>query len=306
MNVGGKLANVPDQFSALPEKGTHEKVENMPYFSNVAVDHIQGYTQYQSDKMYFVFTHSLDGRGSGRIIVKHGMKDQHQEIRTPEGWNHPGGIQMLGKYLFVPCEKKEGSMVFVYDLEEKKLDPVVKLSFWHRAGCVGITELTHNGTPHYCMVIGDKTNYHAYIMKVPDDMKNLTYDGGGLGTFTLENIPKKDNKIDCQGFGLVTDTTNNKVYMVALHGRTKVTTYEDWAYLIPLSVKSPITIDASAIKSKHLISTGHVGGVAGTHFRWGAGIRVTPGGKLVILATSRNIISEGTGNKNYLDTNYWV
>lgn len=51
----------------------------------------------------------------------------------------------------------------------------------------------------------------------------------------------------------------------------------------------------------HLTNKGGVVGTAGTHFRWGAGIRITKGGKLVILATSRNVIA-GTR----LNTNYWV
>jgi len=71
-------------------------------------------------------------------------------------------------------------------------------------------------------------------------------------------------------------------------------------YLIKLTISNN-TINHENLKSKHLVSKGGVSGVAGTHFRWGAGIRVTPDGKIVLLATSRNIIAGGS-----LDTNYWV
>jgi hypothetical protein len=116
-------------------------------------------------------------------------------------------------------------------------------------------------------------------------------------TATISDLKVKDKEINCQGFGLVTESGSENVYMIALTTFYTPATYEDWGYLFKIDTSS-WTMDS--ITNKHFINSGGIVGIDGTHFRWGAGIRVTPDGKLVLLATSRNIVAGG------LNLNYWM
>lgn len=294
-----KVENVKQKFTALSETGVHEKFEEFPYFSNIGVDHIQGYTQYQNDnKTYYIFTHSASGRDSGHVLITDALKGWCKEIPTPSGWNHPGGIQTIGQYLFVPCEKDNESRVCIYDLEESpRLEVKKTLDFDHNAGCLGITDFLIENNRYYLLLVGDQSKYHAYISEINDSgISGLSFKG--IGSISLDNIHGK--KIDCQGFGLVTDK-NGQVYMIALMSHGKGLTYEDRGYLIKVNAtKTSVNYEDSG-QNKHFISKGGISGVDGSHFRWGAGIRITPDGRLVMLATSRNIIA-GT----HLDTSYWA
>lgn len=307
-----KVPNVAQQFKDLPQTGTYEEFEDLPYYPDIFSDHIQGYTQYHDGRrMYYVFTQSLKGRSSGRIIIKKTPKGDCDEIETPDGWNHPGGIQAVGRFLFVPCEHGEESRVFVYDLVDSRL--VHTLEFAHKAGCLGITDIQHGGTTQYLLVIGDNTVYHGYLMEIPKDGKMSTLKCESLGKFELTGLDGKvvkGGKIDCQGFGLVTEEGTGDVYMVALksNGKDKFT-YEDFAYLIKLKVDKPIGFHKDTIARRHLKNNGGVTGVAGSHFRWGAGIRVDLNNRLAVLVTSRNIIGkldEKGLALNKLDTTWWI
>jgi hypothetical protein len=296
-----KVNDVVKQFENLPETSNFEKFTDLPYFT---VDHIQGYTQYQNDKMHYIFTHSLGGRDSGRIVITHGLKTQHQEIRTPSGWNHPGGIQCVGSFLFVPCEKDKQSIVCMYDLTSLQTEPLKTFKFNHEAGSLGIVDFTHNGKTCYLLLLGDigkkSKLYHAYISEVPTDGDMTKIEFTENGSFELDEVGKEEH-IGCQGFGLITDTSNN-VFMIALASHGSGLTCADWGYLIKLSIDGQgIQADKEHAISRHFISKGCVGGVAGCHFRWGAGIRVTPDRRIVLLATSRNIIAG-----NFLNTTYWA
>jgi len=292
-----KVEDVAGKFNALPKTGCHEKLENLPYYSNIGVDHVQGYTQYQNgDNLYFIFTHSLDSRESGRIVMIKNMKTLHKEIHTQTDWNHPGGIQAVGKYLFVPCEKAEKSIISVYDLDSSNLDKVKQIECSHKAGSLGITDFVISSIPYYLLLVGASSTYHAYISEIKSSaMAEQSFKK--VGSFSLDNISGK--KLDCQGFGLVTDT-QNQVHMIALMPHASGATYADWGYLIKINPTTSGVNYEYLGQNRHFTNKGGVSGTYGSHFRWGAGIRVTPDGRLVILATSRNIIA-GT----YLNTTSW-
>lgn len=57
------------------------------------------------------------------------------------------------------------------------------------------------------------------------------------------------------------------------------------AYLIKITVSNG-DMKYDKVEAKHFISVGGLSGVNGTHFRWGAGIKIKPSGRLVLLATS--------------------
>lgn len=233
------------------------------------------------------------------------MDEENPRHIELEGWNHPGGIQFAGQYLFVPCEKDEKGMIFILDILTGNVVKTMDLN--HRAGCIGITDYKDaNGKQMYLIVVGDKETYHVYNAEVPNDMSKMSL--SPMSFFTLKDITFKEitdkgsykdrkKSIDCQGFGLVTDNENN-VCMVA----TVKQGSEDWVYLLKLGINSG-SVTPTPSYCRHIKSQGGVYGDAGIHFRWGAGLRITPKNELAILATARNIIS---GGYTRLDTNYWI
>lgn len=317
-----RVNDVETAFKNLPQDGILETFEHIIYFKSIGAEHIQGYTQYQRDGiMYYIFTHHTGG-DYGYIMITYGTDCTGEVvIRTPKGYSHPAGIQCVGKYLFVPCEKDGKSSVFIYDLH--KLDTmgkgkyienqhIKKIDFNHRAGCVGITDYVRNGKHYYLMLLGANETYHVYRAEIKEDeLKNdfASVDFKELNSFELKGIKIKElqddgttkeetRKIDCQGIGLVTDNIDETVYMVA---PIMWNSNCDWLYLFKLNIDEDV-VSATPILGRHMISHGGLAGEAGIHYRWGAGIRVKPNNRLVVLTTARNTLPEPDAN---LDTNFW-
>ena len=304
-HLSRKIKDVENQFDKLPKTGVHEKFRGLPYFSNIAIDHISGYTRYEAENgdMLYIFNHQLKGRTSCRVLYKREITDQHQEIRTPAGYDHTGGIQAIGKYLFVPCSKGSNSVVAVYDINTRSTDVVKTYTDLEGSSAVGITDFVFNGKLHYFLVVSRSTRYNAYVAEVPADGNMASVDKfESKGHYDLTGLPKKivkSGSISCDGFGLITEAETNKVYMLAL----EVHSNEDWAYLIELTfgADGKIRFTDTDIKGKHLTNKGGIAGSAGSHFRWGAGISIDSDNNLVLLATSRNIQAG-----NFLDTTSWA
>lgn len=307
-----RAKEVEKQFKDLYKDGNMEKFTHMKYFSNIGLEHVQGYTQYEHEgKTYYIFTHDTTG-DYGYVIVTTSFDASSEKVwQLPKGDNHPGGIQCVGQYLFVPCEKDNYSNIHIIDLLTGEFVHTIK--FEHRAGCLGITDYQINGQQYYIMVIGEKTTYHVYRALIDESVKNNIANAhfNKVGTFTLEDVNfieiqdnghEKNHKhdIDCQGMGLITEADSNKVYMLA---PVKEKTSEDWIYLMEINIANESSVSINCRYCRHIRSKGGIGGVDGIHFRYGAGIRITSGSKLVVLATARNIISMGYTS---LDTNYWV
>ena len=284
----------------LETEGVYEKIKGLKYFPDLILGHVQGYTQYEKDgNLYFLFTHSTNSK-YGYILQTINNSDNTQDFRTTAGWSHPAGIQCLGPYLFVPCEEGSESTVFVYDvLRNMTKVQIIKCS--HRAGCIGVTDFKRNNETYVLLLVGDQQVYYAYVAKKQTLIKDLKFESFGkidLGSNRTKEEDDFFNKdsVNCQGIGLVTDK-NEEVHMLALmtHGS------EDKVYMLKINIDfENKSVSYKTETSAHLINKGGIAGSAGSHFRWGAGIRVTPAKQLVILATSRNIIA---GTK--LDTTSW-
>lgn len=299
IDVSNNVDNVEKRFKELPQKGHSETLHHLKYFSNIGVEHVQGYTQYSK---YYILTHNTSGTENGYILSSYSSGNGKKEII--EKYSHPGGIQNAGKYLFVPCEHGAKSHILVYEINDEVEKVAIDFEeFKHRAGCVGITAFKWKGALNYIMLIGDQHNYYAYMMDISDGYFKKEWQP--IGSISLANIDQPDksntqNDLNCQGIGLVTDE-NGSVYMIALmtHG-----TVRDCAYLFKLEVieseSGGLEISYKKIDSRHLISKGGISGSYGSHFRWGAGVFVTSAKDLCLLCTSRNIMA-GT----ILNTCYW-
>lgn len=315
-----RVDDVQKGFNELPNKGTKEVFKMGNYFDG-RIGHIQGYTQYEHDKkMHYIFTRNETKNDYGYILMTYSVdSNKIIDIRMPKGYNHPAGIQCIGQYLFVPCEKGDKSSVFIYDLLEldamkggectKNLH-LKKIDFNHRAGCVGITDYVSNGKHYYLMVLGANEVYHTYRAEIDEEkLKNdfASIDFEEMGSFTLDKVsipnPKdgkslKEEKIDCQGIGLVTDSSDGAVYMVApVLWNDNI----DWVYLFKLSIIKD-NISATLVSSRKMeVDATQKDKLVSVHYRWGAGIRIRTNNLLVVLATARNINEE-----NYnIETNHW-
>ena len=144
-----KVKDIEKQFENLKENGHFLKYTNLNYYSHYANEHVQGCTRTIIDGIeYTVFSHNIDSgkrNNHGYLFRKSGAKTKDTlKVPTPDGWKHPGGIQAIGKYLFVACERGSTSKLFVYDLSISNDMPIVyeKEFSCHSASSVGITEVS--------------------------------------------------------------------------------------------------------------------------------------------------------------------
>lgn len=284
----------------LETEGVYEKIKGLEYFSNLGIEHVQGYTQYEKDgNLHLLFTHNTVGH-YGYILHSINFSEDTKSFRSPFGWRHPAGIQCLGQYLFVPCEEGTEAKIFVYDVL-RNMTKVKVLRCSHRAGCLGVTDFKRGDDTYILLLVGDQQVYYAYVAKKCTLMKDLNFEPFGKIDIGSNRTKEDDDFFDkepvnCQGFGLVTDK-NEEAHMLALMTHS----CEDKVYMLKINIDiANKSISYNTETSTHLINKGGIVGDYGSHFRWGAGIRVTPTKQLVILATSRNIIA---GTK--LDTTVW-
>lgn len=303
-----KVYDVPKAYQEK-DKRSELTVYHMPESYNKVECHIQGYAGYWKEETeYHIFTHNVTHQyPSGHIVVAarrppNNDFDKILEFDCPTDWRHPGGIQGIGDYLFVPCEKGEASIVSIYRLSglPDRIEKVKTLEFKdHRAGCLGITDFTIREEDYYLLLIGDQYIYHAYIARIPDDISNVAFNA--VGTISLDSINRQVKSkteqavLNCQGFGLVTDQ-NNQVFMVAPMSFGSGTSYQDWLFLIRIFVTAESIGYEDLSRSKAVTSTG--GGSAGVHFRWGAGIQIK-NGSFTVYSTRRNIVT------SKLKLNFW-
>ena len=296
-----KVTNALGSFEALPVDGVECGLEGFPGSYEPTVNHIQGYAQYTMPNgvEFSLLTHSVGTAPYAHIVagptngtVKWGFKTYLQ------GWRHPGGIQTIGDYLLVPSETEGAAHIALYDMRSLAVGELRRVESFdfavdHKAGALGITTYTaSNNQEYYCLTVahldGVNTVYHVYTASAVNGIEYADF--SEVGSFALAK--------DFQGFGLITEETTNHIYMVGLWAPTEGATFADYAYLHRLDTNdwsiSPM------LKSAHLVSGGSVPGIMGVHFRYGASVRVSDGGKLILYATERNSVLGST-----LMTNAW-
>jgi hypothetical protein len=296
-----KVENVEQSLSFLKKSGTlyifkgECKGLSLPYIPLVGSNsHVQGVASY---KDYLILTHSSESKdaktGSIIILNQKSLKIVNK-MNTPEGYNHPGGIQQIGNYLAVSLEhhpdvKTKESCIRFYDLSrlsDTQLPILLGKPIIYRgadkAGAVGVTSYIENGIEKLVLAVNDGGNVVFYksnerLLSDPECVFEI-----------INNEPFKING-DIQNICLVTDK-QEKIYMIAFKSAADdlglpVVDYVD-LYLIDITTKKISTI----ISNIHFICDhGTVFPGTGVHFRWGAGIRVVSPQKIEVLATKRNI-----------------
>ena len=153
----------------------------------------------------------------------------------------------------------------------------------HKAGALGITSYKDaDGTEYYLLLVahldGENSVYHAYRAPAANGLEQATFEK--VGSFPLDK--------DFQGFGLVTEAETGKVYMIGLWSPSEGATFADYAYLYELNTQNWTL--GEALEERHLTSQGGFLGVMGVHFRYGAGVLVTPDQNLMLYASERNTV----------------
>lgn len=296
------VGSVESAFSSLPLNGTQLDLSGFPGSYDPSVNHIQGYSLYDGadDTRYSILTHSVATADYAHIVAGPQNGGDKWGFKTYlKDWRHPGGVQVIGDYLLVPSEQDTKAHIALYDLRALQVGELRRverfdLSVAHKAGALGITSYTDaSGVSYYVMIVahldGENSVYHVYRAAAAGGLEAAEFTE--VGNFPLEK--------DFQGFGLVTETGTNDIYMIGLWAPAEGATFADHAYLYQLDTKT-WTI-GEELDHKHLTSTGGLPGVMGVHFRYGANVYVDGAGKLTISATERNSVLGSS-----LATNEWV
>ena len=297
-----QLANVRDAFAAFPIQGNQVDLAGFPGSYDPVVNHIQGYAQYESadEESYAILTHSVSTAEYAHIVI--GTKDSNEKwgYKTYlKDWQHPGGIQTIGDYLLVPNEQEASATISLYDLRALAVGELRRVESFdlqvnHKAGALGITSYEDkHGNAYYVLVVahldGANSIYYIYQASAENGIENAAFQQ--VGRFTLDK--------DFQGFGLVTESGTNCIYLVGLWSTAEGASYADYAYLY--EVDTDTWSLGQELDFHHLVSTGGNVGVMGVHFRYGAGISISEDGELTISATERNSILGSD-----LATNEWT
>ena len=282
------VPNVRAAFHGLPVNGSLTNLQGFTGNYDAVSCHVQGYTQYDNSEgtRYALLTHSVTTAPYAHIVAgtKNGS-DKYGFKTYLQNWNHPGGIQAIGDYLLVPTEMNTQAHVSLYDLRSLKVQELRRVESFdlavnHKAGALGITTYKAAGVEYYLLVVAhlDERNsvYHIYRAPAAGGLENASFTK--VGSFPFEK--------DFQGFGLVTEEGTNDVYLIGLWSQSEGASFADYAYLYQINTQN-WTI-SNELDQIHMVSTGGGIGIFGVHFRYGAGVSVTPDKKLVVSASERN------------------
>lgn len=290
-----KVPDVPAAFNAVSKNGVKHSYSGEPGVPNMVESHVQGVAPYRN---YFVLTHNNKGYSKGyMLVINRTSQKLVEKFDTPRAhYNHPGGCQRIGSYLAVALENSNASdsYIYFYDLTgmSDSTRPTLLPYALHRkdkgAGGVGITNFTDAaGAERYALAVYDNGKLDLY------QSNPVTLDDPGIQFTLIGSTDKADG-----GYSevcLVTDT-NQQLYMVGFATHDLGGSNKDYADLY--SVEPDLTT-VKKLKARHMYTKhGGVVGMAGVHFRWGAGMQVRSDLSLEFFATQRNFV----GNKFYSNT----
>lgn len=285
-----KIQNVLNAFKAIDKDGNVHNYSGEPWVANIVESHVQGVAMYGN---YCMLTYNNKGYSKGFVMaVNTNSNSLVLDFDTPdEHYNHPGGIQAIGDFLLVPVENSgaDDSYLHFYNMSgmNDNTQPTLLAYSKHRngngAGAAGITNFTGSDGVEY------------YLM--------CAYDNGATDFYLSNGLPLSDagivfqkvasHKFDESGYSstcLLTDTSNN-IYMIGFRVSGSVS-YDDYADLYQISMNDNTPTGATKLDSRHFY-TDHgkgVSGIAGVHFRWGAGVSNLTSTTFNLLATQRNFV----------------
>ena len=288
-----KLNNAKEAFSAIPNKGQSKCMEGPGDILVSAKNHIQGIAAHldTTNRTKYFITHSTN-KDHGKIyIFDAGSTKYIEEVNTDDGYNHPGGCQVIGDFLIVGLENENNnkSKIKFYKIKNQKKDGLELLPFdiiQNDRGCgaAGITAYEENGQTRYVLAAYDNgrtTIYRSNTKKLDDPQ--LSFE---------KVINLKFKQKDYSSLCLFTDINNN-IYSAGFRSEmidleVEKIPSDDYVDLYHLNFKDS---QFSKIDSEHMY-TEHFLGPLGVHFRYGGGLRIKSSNELELYATQRNIGTE--------------
>jgi len=320
-----KVSNVKSAFDRIATDGTVKQKTSVDFEpAKTHVSHIQGYARYRGEGFdYHVISHSNIGDNYGGygymmflseekshdLVPKHSfivkMFNPVQKSANDKYFCHPGGVQIIGDYLFTCIIPASGSaspsfhketMVRVFDLTPLLNNPpsaptmVTKFnrsfSADYRATGIAVTDVKSNfGTTG-----AEETNKVKYMTGIFTDHKDKTLNiylsnaVSGLNELTgIGDFKKSYNFSDnYQTISFLRDA-KDVVYMVGYYGSD---VGKDWIHVYKLTndngtafIDTPVRINDIHVYTK---------GNDNVHFRWTGGIEIFPNDNLLVYATGKH------------------
>ena len=305
-NVNIVMANIPGAFSNLPIDGTMEFVSGTPDFGTTA--HIQGMGICGK---YILLTHNRAKSNGYWIVINNDYSSNSVEkydISFPEGYFHPGGIQVIGNYVAVGMEKNENdnstSYVCFYDLTNlsDSTGPVLLTApqiYRSKGGAaaVGITGVSD----YYILAVYTSFDSLVHIYQsnnFPLGNSNLIFYPELFSFQVMVN----DVGVGYDNINLYTDQAGN-VYMIGMRGED-MKTMEDYIELIYIDVANKTY---QLIQKSRQVSTDTGGlGKVGSHFRYGAGTQILDSNNFWIYCSSRISVWPLTQINTFLPECNWT
>lgn len=309
-NQNPKIDNVEEKWKEFREgyECKKDSFKGEPWVPNMAESHIQGFgiLTDSKGKEYGIASHNNKGYSKGFMMYLNcgkGGEAIKQDVPV-EHYNHPGGIQIVGDYVFLAVENSDNNKSYIRLCDLSNLfineEPVwiAKEDFIidmpsHGAAAVAATR--------YCSKDGEKmmivpcTPSKLFIYRT-DAGEKLPVAGAKnelLATQMIEKI-SEDAAGNIQNINLVTQKNENgedSVYMFVYISKGKGVSFSDSMELWKFDPDNKKFIKVG--ENFHIKSSG--GGAAGIHFRYGAGLQIK-NGELLFYATQRNFVS---GKMNY-------
>ena len=310
-----QIRNVGDVFDKLQEDKNGRKIGTYVYFTvddwpdtESIENHLQGIAMY---KDFYIFSNSDDPYGRLVFVSKLGDKDVDKKtIWKDTALEHPGGIQVIGDYLLMGAEGKEGGKdvgkILLYDLTPlNNSDPQVPgdpktlltIDGKSRASTVGVTDILQ--------LNGIKLPYdkRVYIIGVTSGSKLDLYstnqvgldDIMGITELTLQATYDFSYDSDYHSMALFCSNNDNSLHFIGFRAPSSGATYRDTYDVYQLTDKNGHFIKDDKGRPKqirydqHCITEHYETAVhAGVHFRWGSGIQIESSSEIKLLVTKRN------------------
>ncbi len=282
-------------------KQSEHSYKGEPWVGTMAESHIQGFSILKGDgKKIGIASHNNKGYEEGFMMYLDAVDDFDDAIKqyVPiKHYNHPGGLQLVGDYMFLAVEdsKYEKSYIRLCDLTNlyQGKDPVwipesefVIHTEEHGAGAVGATR--------YVAEIVDNVAIEKMLIVSHDNGNLYIYECSTSENFPIDKSQKpaylgKQKLYEIQGVVLITQQGGpnepDDVYLWILNSKRSGSSYKD---LIELWKYNKSTQRFEKCKEEFHVKTSG-GGSHGNHFRYGAG---ATWGKdsIELYATRKNFI----------------
>ncbi len=249
---------------------------------DLAFSHVQGIVKSGS---YYICSHNNKGYSKGHMIVMEQNEDDYcdNEIEL-EHYNHPGGIQAMGRYMIMGIEDSdhEKSYLYLYDINNLSFDNLPKR--------ICDFTITRNNAGVTAAGICKDESRGKYIVAAYDMHKSDNNTNGSF--FDFYEIDYKGNEelkdihvdlanpsysickefTDCQNISMYYDPMVKKNYVIAFTTTEYKASYADYMEVYELDIEH---LRLTSVVKMHLETKhGDALGSIGVHFRWGASLNM--------------------------------